>query len=218
MVLPESPAAIHLNNTINANSLSLVPSDPTHHQLWRDSHTWIDLFIVGNLDNLQSYSKSTAPFIVGHDFIEIALNCNKPPPIERSIESRNLKKVEHESLCLALSYHLLSPDPQAPFLFHTFIATSNTSELVLGPCPTSADTAEQILTHAFTHAIETAAPLCKLILSSQLKTVGKSANQSAHEVPRSRLPTCPCLRRPRQPRPLPRSSRGNRQCPGQCQK
>ena len=53
MVLPESPAATYLNNTISANSLSLVPSDPTHHQLWRDSHTWIDLFIVGNLDCLQ---------------------------------------------------------------------------------------------------------------------------------------------------------------------
>ena len=91
MARSESPAASYLNNTISANSLSLVPSDPTHHQLWRDSHTWIDLFIVGNLDCLQSYSKSFASLIAGHDFIEIALACNKPSPVERSIQSLDLK-------------------------------------------------------------------------------------------------------------------------------
>ena len=141
MALPESPTATYLNNTISANSLSLVPSDTTHHKLWRDSHSWIDLFIVGNLDCLQSYSKSSAPFIAGHNFIEIALDCNKPPLVERSIPSRDLKRVNPDSLCQALSHHLPTPDRRAPFTFHTFIATTNTSELVLHPCPTSVDTA-----------------------------------------------------------------------------
>ena len=46
MALLDSPAATHLNYTINSNSLCLVPSEPTHHQPWRNSHTWIDLFMV----------------------------------------------------------------------------------------------------------------------------------------------------------------------------
>ena len=124
---------------------------------------------MGNLDCLQSYSKSSAPFIAGHDFIEIALACNKRPLVERSIQSRDLKRVNLDSLCQALSHHLPTPDPQAPFTFHTFIATTNTSELVLGPCPTSVDNAERILTHMFTYAIDTVAPLRKLTLSSRRK-------------------------------------------------
>ena len=116
MAFPESPAATYLNNTISANSPSLVPSDPTHHQLWRDSHTLIDLFIVGNLDCLQSCSKSSAPFIARHDFIEIALACNKLPPVERSIQSRDLKGVNPETLCQALSHHLPTSDPTHPSL------------------------------------------------------------------------------------------------------
>ena len=165
-ILPESPAATYLNNTISANTIYL---DPTHHQLWRDSRTWIDLFIVGNLDCLQSYSKSSAPFIAAHNFIEIALAYNKPPLVERWIQSRELKEFNPESMCQALSHHLPTPDPHAPFIFHNFIATTNTSELVLCPCPTSVDTAERILKHAFTHAIDTVAPLRKLILSSRRK-------------------------------------------------
>ena len=39
MALPNSPDAIHLQNSIHSNSLRLVSSNPTHHQLWRGSHT-----------------------------------------------------------------------------------------------------------------------------------------------------------------------------------
>ena len=86
-----------------------------------------------------------------------------------SIQSRDFKGVNPESLCQALSHHLPTPDPHAPFTFHNFIVTTNTSELLLGLFPTSVDTAERILTHAFTHAIDTVAPLRKLILSSRSK-------------------------------------------------
>ena len=71
-------------------------------------------------------------------------------------------------MCQALSHHLPTPDPHAPFTFHNFIATTNTSELVLGPCPTSVDSAERTLTHAFINVIDTIAPL-RNILSSRRK-------------------------------------------------
>ena len=69
MAFPNSPDAIHLQTSICSNSLRLVPSDPTHHQVWRGSHTWIDFFIVKSDDSVLTYSKSDAPFIAGHDFI-----------------------------------------------------------------------------------------------------------------------------------------------------
>ena len=62
MALPNSPDAIHLQDSIRSNSLQLVPSNPTHHQLWRGLHTWIDLFIVKSDDRVLTYSKSDAPF------------------------------------------------------------------------------------------------------------------------------------------------------------
>ena len=169
MALPSSPAATHLAHSLNSNSLYLVPSDPTHHQLWRQSHTWIDLFIVRNASDILSYSKSDAPFIAGHDFTQLSLACTKPPPVKRSILSRDLKNVKPESLCQALSPLLSTLDYHTPFSPHTFIATSSTSELVLGPCTLNVDDAERALTNAFVRAFDAIAPLRKIILSSRRK-------------------------------------------------
>ena len=85
MALPNSPDTIHLQNSIRSNSLRLVPSNPTHHQPWRGSHTWIDLFIVKSDDRVLTYCKSDAPFIAGHDFIEITIACSQPPPITKVV-------------------------------------------------------------------------------------------------------------------------------------
>jgi hypothetical protein len=60
-----------LKSTIDQLNLHLVPSEPTHHsvQLNRFSHTWLDLFIVSNMNSVSSYNKSSAPIIAGHDLI-----------------------------------------------------------------------------------------------------------------------------------------------------
>ena len=146
MALPNSPDAVHLQTSICSNSFRFVPSDPTHHQVWRGSHTWIDLFIVKSDDRVLTYSKSDAPFIAGHDFIEIAIACCEPPPVTKSVLLHDLKRVIPELLRLALPLHLSSLDTLTPFSPHSFIATSISSELDLGPCTADSNTAERAIT------------------------------------------------------------------------
>ena len=169
MALPDSPDAVHLHNSICSNSLHLIPSDPTHHQLWRGSHTWIDLFIVKSTNRVLTYRKSDAPFIAGHDFIEISLAGIEPPPISKSVMLRDLKRVNPDLFSSILSLYLPPLDTHSLTSPHSFIATTNSSELVLGPCPANPDIAERALTHALMCAIDSVAPLRKAILSSSRK-------------------------------------------------
>ena len=52
-----------------------------------------------------TYRKSDAPFIAGHDFIEISLAGIEPPPISKSVMQRDLKKVNPDLLRSILSLH-----------------------------------------------------------------------------------------------------------------
>ena len=169
MALPKSPDAIHLHTSIYSNSLRLVPSDPIRHQVWRGSYTWIDLFIIKSDDRVLTYTKSDAPFIAGHDFIEIAIASSEPPPVTKSLLLRDLKRVSPELLHLALPLHLPSPDTLTPFSPRSFIATSTSSELVLGPCTADSDTAERAITCSLTNALGSVAPLRQFTLSSRRK-------------------------------------------------
>ena len=169
MALLDSPDAVHLHNSICSNSLHLVPSDPTHLQLWHGSHTWIDLFIVKSTDRVLTYRKSDAPFIAGHDFIEISLACLEPPPITKSVMLRDLKKVNPELLGSILPLHLPPLDTHSLASPHSFITTTNSTELVLGPCPANPDIAERALTHALMCATDSVTPLRKAVLYSRRK-------------------------------------------------
>ena len=169
MALLNSPDATHLNNSICSNSLLLVPSDPTHHQLWRRSHTWIDLFIVKSNDRVLSYSKSDTPFIAGHDFIIQSLACAKPPSTAKSVMLRDLKRLDPESLRPVLPRYLRTSFPHAPFSCYAFIATTITAELVSGPSYVDTNAGERALSCALISALDSVAPLRKLILSSRHK-------------------------------------------------
>ena len=168
IALPDSPDATHLNNSICSNFLFLVLSDSTHHQLWRGSHTWINLFIVKSGDRVLTYSKSDAPFFAGHDFIEISLAYAKPPATAKSVMLRDLKRVDPESLRLALLHHLPTLVLHAPFSSHSFIATTNSSELVLGSSSADTNATERALSCALTSALDSLAPLrTHLVLAPQ---------------------------------------------------
>ena len=69
-------------------------------------------------------------------------------------------------LRLALFNHLTPSDHHALSLPHSIIATTNTSELVLGPCSANADTAERALGCALMNALDAVAPLRKVVLYS----------------------------------------------------
>ena len=73
MATPTAIDSAKLQAYIDRHSLHLIPSMTTHHQLWNNSHTWIDVFITKNPYLISNYSKSTAPSISGHDFIELTL-------------------------------------------------------------------------------------------------------------------------------------------------
>ena len=169
MALPDSPAASHLNHSINSNSRRLVHSEPTHHQPWRGSHTWIDLFLVKSDDRVLAYRKSPAPFIAGHDIIELTLACSKPPPIARRVPLRSLKRVNLGELERHLTHQLETSPVSSPFTPNTFIATSPSTELVLGPCSADVDRCEDTLAKALLSASDAVAPLRSVVLSSRRK-------------------------------------------------
>ena len=197
MALPDSPAALHLNNAINSNSLHLVYSEPTHHQPWRDSHTWIDLFLVKSDDRVLAYQKSPAPFIAGHDFIELTLACSKLPPVVKHVPMRNLKTVNLAELERHLTHQLSTSTVPPPFTPNTFIATSSHTELVLGPCSANVDRSEGALTKALLSAFDAVAPLRTIVLSSrrkpwvtpQIRALMKTRDRAYKIVCDSRTPT-----------------------------
>ena len=82
---------------------------------------------------------------------------------------RDLKRVDPETLCLVLLQHLPTLVPHAPFSSHSFIATTYSPELVLGPSSADTNAAEHALSYALTSAFDSLAPLRKPILSSRHK-------------------------------------------------
>ena len=113
MATPSATNSAKLQAFIDRHSLHLIPSTPTHHQLWNNSDTWIDLFITKNPYPISNYAESPAPFIANDDFIELTLPCRNPPPVSKSIHSRNLTKLipSHIDNSLHISLALLRPSP-----------------------------------------------------------------------------------------------------------
>ena len=93
-------ASKFLSTHINASNLYLVPSQPTHHGIYkgRPSHTWLDLFIIRGAAGLISYEKSDAPFIAGHDLIEMKLRFLKQPHVSKKVVTHKLCYVDRVSL------------------------------------------------------------------------------------------------------------------------
>ena len=170
MAASTAPNSSNLQAFIDRHSLYLIPSEPTHHQLWNHSHTWIDLFITKNLYPVTKYHKSPSPFIAGHDFIELTLPCRTPPPLTKYLLSRNLKKLDHELLNRKISS--LLTDLSSPNHSHrplNFITCSASAGVVMGPCSTDVSGVERQLTKALITAFDACAPLRSIVLSSRRK-------------------------------------------------
>ena len=82
---------------------------------------------------------------------------------------RDLKRVNPEVLHRALPLHLHAPATLTPFSSRSFIATSISSEIVLGPCTANTDAAERAITRALTSVLDSVAPLRRFTLSSRRK-------------------------------------------------
>ena len=63
-----------LSNHINAQSLFLVPSGPTHHA--NTAYTLLDLIIADDLNKISNFSQSGTPFLSGHELLSFEFTCD----------------------------------------------------------------------------------------------------------------------------------------------
>ena len=84
---PRSPDTRILSELVKSRALSFVSRSPTHHLFHHNSqsHTTLHLFISKKSQHITSLSQSDAPFVAGHDFIELAIPFKLPGPSSRSL-------------------------------------------------------------------------------------------------------------------------------------
>ena len=115
LLTPSKPETSILIDLVKTHAFSIVSTEPTHHVISSNppSHTTLDLFIVKQIENVAHFSKSTSPFIAGHDFIHLTLNINIPRLPPTAIKCRNLNNLNLNQLHELLSSNL-SPTNYAP--------------------------------------------------------------------------------------------------------
>lgn len=100
----------YLRDHVNSLALHIVPSGPTHHTMNCD--TWLDVFIVDDLEKLQEFTKSDTPFIAGHDLLEMTYIFEVNVPNERRVTRRSYRNFVHadyiDTLTQALNNSQLS--------------------------------------------------------------------------------------------------------------
>ena len=79
--------AASFRESVSSHALGIVDSDSTFHTSIADP--WLDVFILDYLANVLSFQKSEAPFIAGHDLIELSYRFEKPPIQARIISRRS---------------------------------------------------------------------------------------------------------------------------------
>ena len=72
---------------VSSYSLNIVDSDPALYTAAADS--WLDVFIIDSSDKVRSFHKSEAPFIAGHDLLEMSYRFESPPNPVRTIVRRS---------------------------------------------------------------------------------------------------------------------------------
>ncbi|CAG5093112.1 Protein of unknown function [Cotesia congregata] len=86
----------HLKSFISESGLYCIPFGPTFHTTEVDS--WLDVIIIDNLDKLNSYVKSTSPFIGGHDYLYCNYKLEQKPTNEKLVTFRDFKNCDHDNL------------------------------------------------------------------------------------------------------------------------
>lgn len=89
--------ACHLREITASHSLLIVPSDATHHTATSDS--WLDTFIIDDLEKVVSFTKSTSPFIAGHDLLELSLQLGVDISLNRPMLRRNFRGLDVATFC-----------------------------------------------------------------------------------------------------------------------
>ena len=79
--------AASLRESVSSHAISIVDSHSTFHTSTADS--WLDVFIVDCLTKGMSFYKSEAPFIAGHDLIELSYRFESPLIPTQTISRRS---------------------------------------------------------------------------------------------------------------------------------
>ena len=79
--------AASLRESVSSYALNIVDSGPTFHTTSADS--WLDVYITDNPAKVQSFRKSEAPFIAGHDLLELSYPFESPPNPVRTVVRRS---------------------------------------------------------------------------------------------------------------------------------
>lgn len=88
--------ACYLRDIVTSHSLHIVPSGATHHTATSDS--WLDVFIIDDLERVISLDKSSASFIAGHDLLELSIQLNVDLALTRPMLRRNFRGIDVEAL------------------------------------------------------------------------------------------------------------------------
>ncbi|CAG5096688.1 Protein of unknown function [Cotesia congregata] len=96
--------ACHLQSFITEFALYCVPHGPTYHTNGVDS--WLDVIIVDNEDKIRNYSKSSAPYIGGHDYIFVEYKLEHPKKCNKVNKYRDFRNCDHLALSQSLNIEL----------------------------------------------------------------------------------------------------------------
>ena len=101
--------AASLRGSVSSYALDILEPDPTFHTAAADS--WLDVFIIDSSDKVRSFRKSEAPFIAGHDLLEMSYRLESPPnpnPV-RTIVCRRFGRL-NDSVFLDCFGHVLDEE------------------------------------------------------------------------------------------------------------
>lgn len=96
--------ACHLQSFITEFALFCVPHGPNYHTNEVDS--WLDVIIVDNEDKVGNYSKSTAPFIGGHDYTFIEYKLEHPKKCNKVNKYRDFRNCDPLAFSQSLNMEL----------------------------------------------------------------------------------------------------------------
>lgn len=107
-LLTDNTYSRHLRELIFSLSLFHVPSEATYHT--SSSHTLLDIIILDSPDKLVKFTKSSTPFINGHDLLDLTYAFNLPQANQAKVISRRcIKNFNEQDFTRALASELKTP-------------------------------------------------------------------------------------------------------------
>ena len=86
-----------VRNLAKESALQIIQHGPTHHKT-PTSHTWIDLILTDENDEVLAYENKCLPSFGKHAIIDVTINHFVPAPVRESFSCRNFKNISTDTL------------------------------------------------------------------------------------------------------------------------